>query len=662
MGDQALGRGDLMNTEEMTYIDGVKGDMRKVEDEYPLLTKEDLLRLDAEEPIWRRVRIALIVLFWAVWICLIVASILYIVFTPKCPPRPVQSFWQSKVGYWVNPFSFKDSNGDLVGDLKGLLSAGDYIQKSVGAGFVILTAMSPLYPKKLAAVANVSFEDIHPSLGTMDDLGALLRGFKKRGMQTVISLNFNSVPLSHELAHPAYLIPAGSVAKFCRAGNDSAELVGGKRFYSTYGMGSGVVDLNLKSPEVMEKVKGAVRFWLHRGVDGILLSDAAFFVEEGSCGTSAWMDEFPTCKLYTNGTVSVVQELRKVVDEVSSETSRQRVLIADPGNTGYGASKSEDAEKLLGTEEVPGAHLVISQQFAFNRGFVKGGEVSVKSYLDSTNASARSKMALVVASPSDKPYTSVYSTASTFLLQGELCDEWALLPFVDVRAHILAWILLNAFVIGLSAVVVGTPVIYAGSELGWSPLSTLPPPMLYPFGERPIVDDVSSHLPMPWDSHGVGFSDSEKVGTAYAAYFAGLGVVETVESALAAGRGASMFSLTTSLVQLHDEYPSLLWGSLNATVDVAKAQVDLRVWPGLQVAGVEVFKRSAVGFDSIVVAMVEAGGASSVVDFSAECSALVPLVVHPPNDAFATGVELSSLKVYFKSEVERSLYVFKCSV
>lgn len=45
-----------------------------------------------------------------------------------------------------------------------------------------------------------------------------------------------------------------------------------------------------------------------------------------------------------------------------------RVLIADPGNTGYGASGKEDAEKLLGVEEAPGAHLVISRQFAFNRG------------------------------------------------------------------------------------------------------------------------------------------------------------------------------------------------------------------------------------------------------------------------------------------------------
>lgn len=106
--------------------------------------------------------------------------------------------------------------------------------------------------------------------------------------------------------------------------NDSAQLVNGEKFYSTYGKGSGVVDLNLKLPEVMEKVKNATRFWLHKGVDGILLSDAAFFVEEGTCASGGWLSSFPTCKLYTNGTVSVIQALRKVVDEVSSETSRPR--------------------------------------------------------------------------------------------------------------------------------------------------------------------------------------------------------------------------------------------------------------------------------------------------------------------------------------------------
>ncbi|VDM23934.1 unnamed protein product [Hydatigera taeniaeformis] len=615
MSEGVDGCGDSSNGEDVAFIEKHKEENDEYGDSYPLLTKEDLLRLDAEQPIWRRVRIALIALFWVVWVCLIVVSILYIVLTPKCPPRPVQSFWQSKVGYWVNPFAFKDSDGDLVGDLKGLLSAGDYIQENVGAGFLVLTSMSPLYPKILPEVDSVSFASIHPALGTMEDFGALLRGFKKRGMQTVISLNFNAVPLNHELAKPAYLVSATPEDKFCRAGNGSAELMDGAMFYSTYGSGSGVVDLNLKSPEVMEKVKNVTRFWLHKGVDGILLSDAAFFVEEGTCASDKWLSSFPTCKLYTNGTVGVIQELRKVVDEVSSETSRPRVLIADPGNTGYGASTKEDAEKLLGTEEAPGAHLVISRQFAFQRGFhgEEGGAAKVQSYLETTEVTLRSQLALVTASPSDKPYTSVYSTASMFLLPG-------------------------------------TPVIYAGTEIGWTPSSVMPPSMLYPFGQLPVVDSVSSHLPMPWDSHGGGFSDSVNVSKAYSAYTAGLKVVETVETALAAGRGASMFSLTASLVQLHKEYPSLLWGSLNATMNVPKAK------------DVEVFKRSATGFDSIVVVMVGTEGGSSVLDLSSDCSSLVPLVVYPPSDAFATGVELSSLKVYFQSGKECSLYVFKCGV
>ena len=106
--------------EEMAFIDKDK-EVDESGDDYPLLTKEDILRIDHEEPIWRRLRIALVVLFWVVWVSLIVASGIYIGFTPRCPPRPKQEFWQSKVGYWVNPFSFKDSNGDGVGDLQGKL-------------------------------------------------------------------------------------------------------------------------------------------------------------------------------------------------------------------------------------------------------------------------------------------------------------------------------------------------------------------------------------------------------------------------------------------------------------------------------------------------------------------------------------------------------------
>lgn len=101
--------------------------------------------------------------------------------------------------------------------------------------------------------------------------------------------------------------------------------VGGKGFYSTYGNDTSLVDLNLLYPKVIERIKKAMQFWLSKGVDGILLEDAAFFVEEeNNCTTNSWSPRFPTCKLYTKGTISVIQELRKVVDEVSTKTSRPR--------------------------------------------------------------------------------------------------------------------------------------------------------------------------------------------------------------------------------------------------------------------------------------------------------------------------------------------------
>ncbi|KAM3171327.1 hypothetical protein ACTXT7_016830 [Hymenolepis weldensis] len=588
--------GDCKDVEEMAFIDKDKS-IDNSEDEYPLLTKEDLVRIDRENPRWRWFRVSLIVLFWVIWFGLIAISAVYIALTPRCAPRPVQEFWQSGIGYWVNPFAFKDSNRDLVGDLKGLAAATDYISENVGAGFVILTSLTPFYPKEIPfSSGKLSFKEVHPALGTVEDFESFVRTLKKKGLKVVLTLDFNSVSLDHELAKRANLIASKS-AEFCRTGVNCTVQVDGSDFYSTYGSGSNSVDLNLESPDVLEEIKNATRFWLSKGADGILLANAAFYVEEGNCSGTSWSESFPTCKLYTPGTISVIQELRKVVDEESNKSSRSRVLIADPGDTGYPIM----AESLLGTEENPGAHVVISRDFVFGSDLAS----SLSQLAKSMNASSFNPLALTVASPSDKPYFNLFSTASVFLLPG-------------------------------------TPLVYAGSELGWSPENELPPEALYPFGEKPVIGDVASHLCMPWDSRGVNFSDSDDVGQLFQKYITDLKVTETVETAMAAGRGSSIFGLTQSLIKLRKNTPSLQWGSFNLTTDLAP-------W-------VSMFKRSAPGFDSVFVVMVRSGGISSVIDFSANCSALTPLVVYPPNSAFEPGVEISSLKVYFKSSSEDNLY------
>lgn len=61
-----------------------------------------------------------------------------------------------------------------------------------------------------------------------------------------------------------------------------------------------------------------------KGADGIMLDDAAFFVEEGECAGKEWFGSYPHCKMFTSGSLKVIQELRRVVDEVSAATSRPR--------------------------------------------------------------------------------------------------------------------------------------------------------------------------------------------------------------------------------------------------------------------------------------------------------------------------------------------------
>lgn len=82
------------------------------------LSKEEVMKF-AKDPFWRKVRLVLLILFWITWLGLIVAAVLIIIFTPKCPPIPKRAFWQKSSGYLLDVVNFKDTNGDGYGDLKG---------------------------------------------------------------------------------------------------------------------------------------------------------------------------------------------------------------------------------------------------------------------------------------------------------------------------------------------------------------------------------------------------------------------------------------------------------------------------------------------------------------------------------------------------------------
>ena len=87
-------------------------------DLYPAMTKAELMKY-ADDPTWKKVRWSLFILFWAAWVGMLVAAVVIIIQAPKCYRPAPKQWWQKAPVYEVYVKSFRDSDGDGVGDIKG---------------------------------------------------------------------------------------------------------------------------------------------------------------------------------------------------------------------------------------------------------------------------------------------------------------------------------------------------------------------------------------------------------------------------------------------------------------------------------------------------------------------------------------------------------------
>jgi len=91
------------------------------------LSKEEVLAYSAD-PTWVKLRWILFIIFWFIWFALLGSAVAVVVITPSCPERPKMNWWQREVVYQVDVAKFKDSNGDGLGDLVGLLNKVNYFK------------------------------------------------------------------------------------------------------------------------------------------------------------------------------------------------------------------------------------------------------------------------------------------------------------------------------------------------------------------------------------------------------------------------------------------------------------------------------------------------------------------------------------------------------
>lgn len=191
-------------------------------------------------------------------------------------------WWKKAVVYQVYPKSFQDSNGDGIGDLKGITSRLDYLKK-LGIDAIWL---SPLYqsPQVDNGYDISDYEAIDPQYGTMADMDELISEAKKRGIRIIMDLVINHTSDQHKWFIEArkskdnpyrdYYIwrdpvdghePNGLKSAFSGSAWKFDEKTG--QYYLHF-FADQQPDLNWKNPTLRQKIYDMMNFWIDKGIGG----------------------------------------------------------------------------------------------------------------------------------------------------------------------------------------------------------------------------------------------------------------------------------------------------------------------------------------------------------------------------------------------------------
>ncbi|MCB9434113.1 MAG: alpha-glucosidase [Ardenticatenaceae bacterium] len=193
-----------------------------------------------------------------------------------------KAWWKESVVYQIYPRSFKDSNGDGIGDLRGIIEKLDYLQE-LGIDVVWL---SPVYksPNDDNGYDISNYQDIMDEFGTLADWEALVAGMHKRGLKLVMDLVVNHTSDEHSWFQQSRQAKDNPYRDFYiwRPGKDGQEPNNWVSFFSgsawqydettdeyfLHVFTKRQPDLNWENPKVRQAVYDMMHWWLQKGVDG----------------------------------------------------------------------------------------------------------------------------------------------------------------------------------------------------------------------------------------------------------------------------------------------------------------------------------------------------------------------------------------------------------
>lgn len=427
------------------------------------------------------------------------------------PAQPAESskWWQKAVFYEIFVRSFYDSNGDGIGDFKGLTEKLDYLNDGDPAttadlGITAIWLM-PIFPATSYHGYDVTdYYAVNPEYGTMDEFKAFLDAAHQRGIHVIIDFVMNHTSIDHpwfqaalndpnspyvdyyiwSQTDPAYPGPWGETVWY-KASN-------GMYYYGVFW--SGMPDLNYRNQAVRDEMNKVTEFWLKDvGVDGFRIDGARHLIEDGQVQANS------------EDTHAFFKEYYQYVKSINPEA----MLVGEVWDGSFSASQ-----------------YVKNQEMDMVFGFDLAGGV-----LDSIHTPDAKLLGFWIKSEMNQ--YPAYSLA-TFLTNHDINRVSNQFMANQEKMKNAAMMLLSMG---------GVPFIYYGEEIGMS-------------GAKP---DEMIRTPMQWSSAAAaGFSANGSSWEAVNSDYTHLNV-ET-ESA----DPASILSLYRALIQLRGKTPTLLNGSYTA--------------------------------------------------------------------------------------------------
>ena len=287
-------------------------------------------------------------------------------------PADATNWWRQAAVYQIYPRSFADSNGDGIGDLKGIAAKVPYL-KGLGIDAVWL---SPFYPSALAdgGYDVDDYRDVDPKIGSLADFDAMAAALHKAGIKVIVDIVPNHSSNRHAWFQEALAAPKGSPARqryhFRDGKGEHGELppsdwtaAFGGPAWSRVDDGQWYLhtftpeqpDWNWDNPEVRADFLTTLRFWADRGVDGFRVDVANLLVKDlpaelpskqeldamdRTVGTHPLMDRDEVHEIYAEWR-KVFNEYdppRFAVAEAWVETAARRAKYASPEGLGQAFS------------------------------------------------------------------------------------------------------------------------------------------------------------------------------------------------------------------------------------------------------------------------------------------------------------------------------------